>query len=59
MFYDGKRPEELSNEELEAAAVYCTRMVVQASQIAELNKAGLVELGLEYERRIEMKRTLN
>lgn len=50
--YDGKRPEDLTDEELEAAAVYCTRMVQQASQVAELNRAGLAELGLEYERRL-------
>jgi hypothetical protein len=30
MLYDGKTPEELTNEELEQAAVYCTRMVEQA-----------------------------
>ena len=53
MLFDGKRPEELTDEELEAAAVYCTRAVVQASQVVELNKLGLAELGLEYERRLK------
>jgi hypothetical protein len=52
MLFDGKRAEDLSKEELEAAAVYCTRMADQARQVAELNKAGLVELALEYERRL-------
>jgi hypothetical protein len=52
MLYDGKTPEELTNEELEQAAVYCTRMVEQARQVAELNKAGLIELALECERRL-------
>lgn len=51
MLYAGKRPEEMTSEELEAAAVYCTQMVERAYQIAELNKAGLEELGQEYERR--------
>jgi len=59
MLYDGKKPEELSPDELEAAAVYCTRKVVEHSQLAELNKAALVELGLEYERRLSPPEKLN
>lgn len=54
MLYAGKRLEELTNDELDEAAVYLTRKVVEHSQMAELNKAGLVELGLEYERRLSL-----
>ena len=59
MLYDGKLPEEMTGDELEAAAVYCARMQAQAKQVFELNQAGLVELGLEYERRLTAARTVN
>lgn len=52
MLYAGKRPNEMSDEELEAAAVYCTRKVVEFTEMAELNKQALIELGLEYESRL-------
>jgi hypothetical protein len=52
MLYDGKRPEELSNDEIEAAAVYCTRMKHWAAQVFEQNDAALIELGEEYGKRL-------
>jgi hypothetical protein len=52
MIYDGKRPEELSREELEAAAIYCTRMKHWAAQVFERNDAALMELGEEYASRL-------
>jgi len=51
MLYDGKKPEELTKDELEAAAVYCARMKHWAAMVFEQNDAGLAELALEYERR--------
>lgn len=52
MLYDGKRPDELSDDELDAAALYCVRMRDQAKAIVDLNDAGLAELVGEYERRL-------
>jgi hypothetical protein len=52
MLYDGKRPEELSNDEIEAAAVYCHRMKHWAAQVFEQNDAALIELGEEYGKRL-------
>jgi hypothetical protein len=52
MIYDGKRLEEMSNEELEAAAVYCARMKHQAANIFNLNDAALIELSEEYAKRL-------
>lgn len=58
MRFDGKRPEEMDKDELEAAAVYCVRTITEADQliaqaqgVRELNKAGLAELAIEYDRR--------
>jgi hypothetical protein len=48
MLYDGKRPQELSNEELEAAAVYCHRMKHWTAQVFERNDAAIQELSAEY-----------
>lgn len=45
MLYDGKRPEELTNEELYAAAELCVK------RRGEYDTA-LIELTLEYERRL-------
>lgn len=66
MTFDGKRIEELSNEELEAAAAYCWRMKHQAARVFELNDAGLQELAQEYAKRHgfdmdpeEVSRTIN
>jgi hypothetical protein len=59
MLYDGKKPEELTKDELEAAAVYCTRMMVEAQNMVDLNRAGLIELGLEYERRLSPPEKMN
>jgi hypothetical protein len=52
MLFDGKRPDEMTKDELESAAAYCARMVAQAEAVRELNKAGLAELSLEYDRRL-------
>ncbi len=59
MLFDGKRPEEMTQDELEAAAVYCVRMEREAQKVASLNRAGLVELALEYERRLGVSGTVN
>lgn len=56
MLYDGRLAEELTEDELDAAAIYCTRMADHARQVMELNQAGLIELGLEYERRLSHHR---
>jgi hypothetical protein len=55
MLYDGKKPEDLSRDELEAAAVYCARMKHWAALVFEQNDAGLEELAQEYERRLGIK----
>jgi hypothetical protein len=52
MLYDGKRPEELTRDDIEAAAVYCNRMKHWAAMVFEQNDAGLQELAEEYERRL-------
>jgi hypothetical protein len=57
MLYDGKRIDELSKDEMEAAAVYLTRRAQEARQVIEeaqdvvnRNLAGLAELAIAYER---------
>jgi len=52
MTYDGKTVTELTQDELEAAAVYCARMKQWAAMVFEQNNAGLQELSEEYERRL-------
>lgn len=52
MLYAGKRPEDMTRGELEAAAVHCARMEAEAAQIRDLNRAALQELAEEYERRL-------
>jgi hypothetical protein len=52
MLYDGKRPEELSNDEIEAAAVYCHRMKHHHALMFEQHDAALGELGEEYGKRL-------
>lgn len=52
MLYDGKRPNELSPEEIEAAVVYCHRMKLWAAQVFERNDAAIEELNEEYARRM-------
>jgi hypothetical protein len=59
MLYDGKRPEELTREEIEAAAVYCNRMKHWAAMVFEQNDAGLQELAEEYERRLGLHLNIN
>jgi hypothetical protein len=51
MLYDGKKPEELTQDELEAAAVYCARMKMWAAQVFEQNDAAIQELSEEHFRR--------
>lgn len=51
MTFDGKRIEELTDEELEFAAAYCWRAKHHAAQVFEANDAGLQELAQEYAKR--------
>lgn len=51
MRFAGKEPSEMTNEELEFFAVYCTRAKHEAARVFELNDAGLQELAEEYAKR--------
>lgn len=48
MLYDGKRPGELTDEEIEAAVVYCHRMKHWAASVFERNDAAIAELSAVY-----------
>ena len=55
MLYDGKRPQEMTGEELDAAALYLVTKRDEAQRMVQLNDAGLAELVDEYERRLRLK----
>lgn len=52
MLYDGKRPRELSAEELDAAEQYCLKTMRDANAVYELNRVGFAELCEERSRRL-------
>ena len=51
MLYDGKRPHEMSAEELEAAEAYCLKTMRDANAVYELNRVGFLEITEEQSRR--------
>lgn len=51
MLYDGKSPQELSDEEIQAAVVYCARMKHWAANVFERNDAAIQELSTEFAKR--------
>lgn len=58
MTYDGKRPEEMSQTELENALIYCYGHLRQAQHVYQLNSAAIAELSEEMDRR-ESPKALN
>jgi hypothetical protein len=51
MLYAGKRPEDLSLEELQGALVYCHQHMQNAERVYQLNHAAMAELSIEIDRR--------
>jgi hypothetical protein len=59
MMYGGKTADQMTGDELEAAAVACTHAATQAREVFQMNQAFLVELADEYAKRLQNAKKLN
>lgn len=59
MLYAGKRPEELTSQELEAAEEIVRNMLTQANAVYEANRIAYLELSEEQTRRATAARKMN
>ena len=59
MIYQGKSVDQMTGDELEAAAVACTHSATQAREVFQMNQAFLAELAEEYGRRLANAKKLN
>lgn len=59
MMYAGKTADQMTGDELEAAAVACNAAATQAREVFQMNQAFLAELADEYAKRLQHAKKLN